>query len=140
MDFMNFVGYGIKKTQLHLAREYVLKLYTPGAREWGTLIKRFDELDSSDENTPLSSTGADDNLAAWLGDLDIDDGDSHSREHGACLGEGRRRNGRSAPSDRGMGNHELYRCSWCGNPSAVLKKCSACGKTRFVDSQGWVAG
>ena len=25
---------------------------------------------------------------------------------------------------------ELYRCTWCKNPSAALRKCSGCGKTR----------
>ncbi|KAF9530334.1 hypothetical protein CPB83DRAFT_788319 [Crepidotus variabilis] len=27
----------------------------------------------------------------------------------------------------------LYRCSWCGNPSAALKKCSRCTKTLYCD-------
>lgn len=27
---------------------------------------------------------------------------------------------------------ELYRCSWCRNPSAVLHKCRNCGKVRYV--------
>ena len=29
-----------------------------------------------------------------------------------------------------MNNAALYRCTWCGNPSAVLRKCGGCGKTR----------
>ncbi len=27
-------------------------------------------------------------------------------------------------------NTQLYRCSWCTNPSAILRKCSGCGKAR----------
>ena len=29
-------------------------------------------------------------------------------------------------------NTQLYRCSWCTNLSAILRKCSGCGKTRCV--------
>ncbi|KAI1784357.1 hypothetical protein LXA43DRAFT_1042935 [Ganoderma leucocontextum] len=32
-------------------------------------------------------------------------------------------------------NTQLYRCSWCTNPSAILRKCSGCGKTRYCDAQ-----
>ncbi|KAI0685722.1 hypothetical protein C8T65DRAFT_678749 [Cerioporus squamosus] len=38
LDFMNFVGHSVKRTQLNLARELVLTLYTPAAKEWGALI------------------------------------------------------------------------------------------------------
>ncbi|CAA7261160.1 unnamed protein product [Cyclocybe aegerita] len=27
----------------------------------------------------------------------------------------------------------MYRCSWCGNPSALLRKCRGCSKARYCD-------
>ncbi|KAM5542894.1 hypothetical protein V8D89_003278 [Ganoderma adspersum] len=32
-------------------------------------------------------------------------------------------------------NTQLYRCSWCTNPSAILRKCSGCNKARYCDGQ-----
>ena len=125
-DFMNFVGYPIKRTQLHLTRELFLAVYTEGAREWGALIKRYDEFDSAGDSS-IESTQlprADDDLAAWLGDMDIHGSDSEE----PCHTHGGGRRGPSGRSEKK--GYELYRCSWCGNPSAVLRRCGGCGKTR----------
>lgn len=29
----------------------------------------------------------------------------------------------------------LFKCSWCGNPSAVLRKCGVCGQACYCDQQ-----
>lgn len=31
-----------------------------------------------------------------------------------------------------LASMKLGNCSWCGGPSAALKRCAACGKTRYV--------
>ncbi|KAI0371333.1 hypothetical protein BV20DRAFT_1035333 [Pilatotrama ljubarskyi] len=126
-QFMNTIGFTIKKTQMRLARQLILDLYPKAVKEWGAFIKRFDELDSRlDKQRPLSSDEAEDELAAWLDNLKLEDGSElHANIHPhAC----------SHPKIS-MNNVALYRCSWCGNPSAVLRKCGGCGKTRYCDGQ-----
>ncbi|CDO71187.1 hypothetical protein BN946_scf184845.g57 [Trametes cinnabarina] len=124
-QLMNTIGFAIKKTQMRLARELILDLYPKAVAEWGTFIKRYDELDSrSDKQKPLSSTQADDDLAAWLENMKLEDGTEENLNPHAC----------SHPKIS-MNNVALYRCSWCGNPSAVLRKCGGCGKTRYCDGQ-----
>ncbi|KAH9849548.1 hypothetical protein C2E23DRAFT_870488 [Lenzites betulinus] len=126
-QFMNTIGFTVKKTQMRLTRELILDLYPKAVKEWGAFIKRFDELDSrADKQKPLSSTQADDDLAAWLDNIKLDDGmveHGHTHPH-AC----------SHPKIS-MNNVALYRCTWCGNPSAVLRKCGGCGKTRYCDGE-----
>ena len=118
---MKTLGYTIKKTQMRLAREMILDLYPKAVTEWGAFIKRFDELDArADKQQPISSTQADDDLAAWLDHMKLDDGEDESAPH-YC----------SHPKIS-TNSVELYRCSWCGNPSAALRKCGRCGKTRQV--------
>ncbi|KAM5536335.1 hypothetical protein V8D89_009987 [Ganoderma adspersum] len=128
-DFMEWMGYPIRKTQMNLTRELILELYTPGAAEWGDLVRRFDEQDLF----------AEDELAAWLGNIDLDDEHGHDHDHnhhahGHGHGHGARRANAPSDADRGTRGYELYRCSWCGNPSAVLRKCGGCAKTRYCDS------
>ena len=117
---MKTLGYTIKKTQMRLAREMILDLYPKAVTEWGAFIKRFDELDArADKQQPISSTQADDDLAAWLENMKLEEGE-HEQPH-MC----------SHPKIS-TNNVALYRCSWCGNPSAVLRKCGGCGKTRYA--------
>ena len=72
---MNQLSFTIKKTQMRLAREIVLNPYPQAVKEWGGFIKHFDELDSrADKQKPISSTQADDDLAAWLEHIKLDDG------------------------------------------------------------------
>jgi hypothetical protein len=55
---------------------------------------------------------AEDDLAAWLGDEHFE--------------------GEDRPATFNDSHVELYRCSWCGNPSAILRKCAGCSKTRYA--------
>ncbi|RPD56410.1 hypothetical protein L226DRAFT_554441 [Lentinus tigrinus ALCF2SS1-7] len=134
LDFMKFIGYSIKRTQLSLARDLLLSLYTPGAKEWGALIKRFDDLDRRQGNggaSRASSSVVDDDLSEWLGNVSIDHTNHHAdHDHHAC-GSNTPRAEASASVE--TSSYELYRCSWCGNPSAVLRRCGGCGKTRYCD-------
>ncbi|KAI0336663.1 hypothetical protein GY45DRAFT_6348 [Cubamyces sp. BRFM 1775] len=124
-QFMRTIGFAIKKTQMRLARELILDLYPKAVKEWGAFVRRFDELDArTDKQQPLSSTQADDDLAAWLDKMKLDDGSEEHMHPHSC----------SHPKIS-MNNVALYRCSWCGNPSAVLRKCGGCGRTRYCDGQ-----
>ena len=121
-QFMKHLGFTINKTQMRLARELVLKLYPKAVEEWGAWVKHFDELETrGDQSQPISSTQADDDLAAWLENVKLDDeADDHAHAR------------RCTHPKISTNNVALYRCSWCGNPSAVLRKCGGCGRTRFV--------
>ncbi len=119
---------------MNLTRELILELYAPGATEWGALVRRFEEQDRFVEGeTPLSAAEAEDELATWLENIDLDADDGHNHDHiHHAHGHGSRRANAPASANRGTRGYELYRCSWCGNPSAVLRKCGGCAKTRCV--------
>jgi len=110
---------------MHLSRELAIKLYAPAFREWGDFIIRLDSLHLSAAHEKAFVENAEDHLAAWLENLEIDD-DHADHQHNHRDHDRRRTVNRSAV--------ELYRCSWCKNPSAVLKKCSGCQKTRYCDA------
>ena len=102
----------------------VLDHYRPGLNEWGSVVEGLNEvIESSAEYehhkpAPTTKEDKEDELAAWLNDLDLDEeegGDVH--EH--------------AKSRVNAKRVELYRCTHCGNPSAVLRKCK-CNKVRLV--------
>jgi len=123
VQFAKFLGYDIRRTQMHLTRELAVKLYASAVKEWGHFITRFDGLHSTTAHQKASMENAEDHLATWLENLEVDDTD---HQHGHRCRDNRRTVNRSTV--------ELYRCSWCKNPSAVLKKCSGCQKTRYCDA------
>jgi hypothetical protein len=99
-----------------------VKLYTEGVKEWGEVISRFDSLDDSNAvkglgESIVSTEKAEDDLAAWLEKMEMEEG---VKEECGCAPK--------VNADRVM----LYQCSWCRNPSAALRKCSGCSKTRCV--------
>ena len=135
--FMNTLGFTIKRTQLRLARELVLSLYPKALAEWGPLIARFDELDDRADvaSTLPSAEQADEDLAAWLEDVRLDDegeanGNGNRNRNGASDEETHAR--RCTHPKISMNSVALYRCAWCGNPSAMLRKCGGCGQTKYV--------
>ncbi|RPD56412.1 hypothetical protein L226DRAFT_491582 [Lentinus tigrinus ALCF2SS1-7] len=131
MGFMYFAGHPIMRTQLNLVRELIFGIYSASVQEWGALTRRFDELDG-DERTgrhqqTQPSSPSNEDLAERLGNVSI--GNEHTnRAHPGHVP------GAPVPDRRvDTISYELYRCSWCGNPSAALRRCSACGKTRYCD-------
>lgn len=117
-DFSSHIGVPPPKTNLRLTEQTVVKLYPSAVEEWGDIIARFDAMSSAAEKaTPISSEKVEDDLAAWLDGTNLD-------------GEPRQSEPSCTRSKFSFNNVALYQCSWCGNPSAVLKKCSGCAKTR----------
>lgn len=96
------------KTNLRLGKETIVRLYPSAVKEFGDVIAKV----ASSKSPHVSPEKLVDDLAAWLED-------THVEENGHC-------------SDLG-GSHpvittnavSLYRCSWCGNPSAILRKCES---------------
>ncbi|KAI0765241.1 hypothetical protein C8Q74DRAFT_1205823 [Fomes fomentarius] len=121
-QFMKHLGLTIKKTQIRLTRELILNQYVKAVQDFGAFIRHFDDLDSRADHKPISSTRADDDLAAWLDDLKVENGEDDLQPHAH----------KCTHPKISTNSVELYRCSWCGNPSAVLKRCGGCGKTRYV--------
>lgn len=119
-QFAEFLGHPFKKTQMRLTREMIVRHYTSAAKEFSPDIARFDALFAAeDDGAELrAAIRADDTLEAWLANLHIDE-DGHDHGHRSHV-----KVSRNAVA--------LYRCTWCGNPSAILKKCSGCAKTRSV--------
>lgn len=116
-DFSTFIGNAPPKTELRLAQQNVINLYPAAVNEWGDIIARFDNLRINEEPS-ISHGKAEDDLAAWLDDLRMDSGEQEANPE---------------TFSRPVLNSDhvtLYRCSWCGNPSAALRKCSGCAKTR----------
>ncbi|KAG2111771.1 hypothetical protein BD769DRAFT_1630248 [Suillus cothurnatus] len=119
-EFSILLGTIPPKTQLRLTQQNIVKRYPTAVQEWKDLIARFDEV-MMDER-PISLEKAEDDLAAWLDDLHIDQGEEDECQPQRCS------HPRISPN-----TVALYRCSWCGNPSAALRKCSGCEKARYCD-------
>ncbi|TFK49399.1 hypothetical protein OE88DRAFT_1662959 [Heliocybe sulcata] len=121
-EFSAFYGYPIPNTVMRLTRQLLLSTYSSAAKEWGDVISRFDDENAGYDGSELSKEKREDDLAAWLDNLHVDEGESESHPRGC-----------SHPKVN-VNSVSLYRCSWCGNPSAVLRKCSGCSKTRYCDA------
>lgn len=122
-QFTEFMGDRVRNTQNVRTREMVVRLYKDAAKEWENVVKVVDR--DNDDGADIGTETADDTLANWLENVHMDDRAEHEHDiH--CHDSPRHRVDPGAVA--------LYRCSWCGNPSAVLKKCAACGKTRYCDA------
>ncbi|KAF9226356.1 hypothetical protein BS17DRAFT_801007 [Gyrodon lividus] len=108
-DFSTFFGNQLPKTQLRLTQETILKYYTPGVQKWSSIVSRFDSAVAEEEHI-ISSGRAEDQLAAWLEDIRLENGDQEPQP-GTC-----------SHSKITTNAVELYRCS-CG-----------CEKARYCDS------
>lgn len=119
-EFSRLLWVKAPKTQLRLTQEVLLKHYSAGIKKWGPVVANFDSVFGHEKHI-ISPTSAEDQLALWLADIKIED----DEEQGPML---------CAHPRITTNTVELYRCSWCGNPSAVLRKCSGCEKTRYCDT------
>ncbi|KAI5117145.1 hypothetical protein M0805_000072 [Coniferiporia weirii] len=124
-EISKHIGRPIQNTQARLSRVMLTERLPSAAKEWDATIARYGKL-SNAVGEKLSSKEAEEDLATWLDKFEEADVD-HDHEHH------HRDRGRTHPkiSPNAV---ELYRCAWCRNPSAVLKKCSSCEKTRYCDS------
>ncbi|KAI5823770.1 hypothetical protein K523DRAFT_366540 [Schizophyllum commune Tattone D] len=145
-DFAKAMGYGPRETQVRLIQKAVVRTYPAAVEEWAHVLAHADRMEHLRAPEPWETTP--DELAEWLSGTGLDDEDDG---HGGLHGTGAHSHGHNAHchcmpeefSEAKMSDFQLYRCSYCGNPSAVLRKCSGCGKTRYCDAQcqraGWPA-
>ncbi|EIN09049.1 hypothetical protein PUNSTDRAFT_102596, partial [Punctularia strigosozonata HHB-11173 SS5] len=128
-----WLGARVPNTQQRLARMMVVEGYAVANEEWGSAVKRSDDapLDVSDEPFQLLDPGkAMSDLAAWLDDGPLVSSDEEESTSSAD----RPAQVRLAPRRVTIDSVSLYLCSFCENPSAALKKCGGCGKTRYCDA------
>lgn len=111
-------GIAIVYTQSRAIRLLLLKHYTPAAKEWGPVVARYDAMEHPVVPNTVHTPEATDSLARWLDQMSMEDGEP---EYPHCAN----------PRTHGDSDEaQLYRCSNCGNPSSVLRKCSRCAKAR----------
>lgn len=92
-----------------------MKHYTTGSRDFGSLFDIIDSAKLNSEAQVVDSQKSGDDLAAWLEDMRLEDGTIEDVISGGSHDK------YGVKVDY---NHlTLYRCSWCGNPSAALRKC-----------------
>ncbi|KAJ6491308.1 hypothetical protein C8R47DRAFT_1214699 [Mycena vitilis] len=117
-DFSNWVRVPPANTVLRLTQQTVVAAFSDAIDEWGDFIAA----NLAQGKPTLDAEKVEDGLAAWLDNVHIDgerDAHRHAQRH---------------PVSFSNSQIELYRCSWCGNPSAVLRKCAGCSKTRYCDA------
>ncbi|KAJ6491306.1 hypothetical protein C8R47DRAFT_976831 [Mycena vitilis] len=113
-DFTNWVGNVPPKTAMRLTQRRVVAAFADAVEEWDELI----ETNLAPGQPIPAAEKVEDGLAAWLGDVHLKS-ERDALRHPVSIGDA---------------HVELYRCSWCGNPSAVLRKCAGCSKTRYCDA------
>ncbi|KAF7980311.1 hypothetical protein HWV62_39106 [Athelia sp. TMB] len=112
--FSAFLGQKSAQSEARLAQETITRLYSAASDTWGPTVAALDRSSSSihtSAHRPVPASQAESELAKWLQD----------DEHDTC-----------AHPQMSRGDVAMWRCSWCSNPSAALRKCSGCGITRLV--------
>ncbi|KAE9408773.1 hypothetical protein BT96DRAFT_932534 [Gymnopus androsaceus JB14] len=142
-DFRKYLfGIPICKTQLRRAQEAVVTNFAAAIAEWDNAILWINSTDHLREIPPAFECFHNEFMTqSFKEDLELNDGcmnntsntnmdsahqHSHQHSHGQKT--------TSAHPNVNTNNVVLYECSWCGNPSAVLRKCSGCGKARYCDA------
>ncbi|TDL19575.1 hypothetical protein BD410DRAFT_900101 [Rickenella mellea] len=124
------------KTRMRLSHELVMKRMASAAKDWDKIVEHCatQTLPGDADATSTQNTKLEDNLAAWLDEMHLDGDDGEDSSHDHCLhGQGHGSDQQERITKVDNNDLELYRCSWCRNPSAALKKCSSCGRARYCD-------
>ena len=105
------------------------------SKTWSGVISRWDDLSESDVDRTTITPDTDmieNGLSTWLSNTKL--GDDSNDESWPLRGDKLKKPkpGRHTGRTIVPNTVELYLCSFCYNPSAVLKKCSGCGKVRYV--------
>ncbi|KAI1784036.1 hypothetical protein LXA43DRAFT_902415 [Ganoderma leucocontextum] len=97
------LGYKTADRQLLDTQEYICQEYDRGLQEWEHLLEGLRNPDGEGEGTPVCGSAEADDFA-WLEEL--------------VSGSGKR--------PEKLSQDQLPVCSWCRQPSAVLKRCGGC--------------
>ncbi|THH05479.1 hypothetical protein EW146_g9890 [Bondarzewia mesenterica] len=119
-DIADFLGRPVNKTQMRKTCTTVIDRMEQAWKEWSSIVPQF----AHHVPRELSAAHAEDDLATWLDKIDIEDPDilgGHQHDE----------DGHFTHPKVNLNTVELYRCSWCRNPSAVLRKCTGCEKNEI---------
>ncbi|KAF8434497.1 hypothetical protein L210DRAFT_3613826 [Boletus edulis BED1] len=122
-EFYAVFGADPPMSQLRQAQVTIFERYQSAAQQWGHIAARFDST-SIDHEHVVQRDRPEDQLAAWLHDFRHRNGDDIDDD----LPE------KSSHPKWSTNPAELHKCSWCGNPSAVLRRCGGCEKARYCDA------
>nr|GAT49262.1 SET and MYND-domain-containing protein 3 [Mycena chlorophos] len=151
VDFNKWLHLPILKTQLSLVAQATLDSFPTAWKEWGKSIASVRNIEKA-----YTAQKMEVDLAAWMAGLPVayvNDICGCGQEHGDEGDHGHEHEHGHAPAVRGPGpaprkdpkedKTQLYRCSFCSNPSAVLRKCAGCSEARYCDEscqkQHWKA-
>ncbi|KXN92527.1 hypothetical protein AN958_05382 [Leucoagaricus sp. SymC.cos] len=129
-EIMQIVGSPPPLTHMRLTQATVLKYYKESIARFSSLSEKAG-VECSDNFVNPTSEESEDKMATWLAKLDLEDEKLDSKEM-YRVGEESKSGGLKLVSVDGD-SLSLYRCGWCGNPSASLRKCSGCTKIRYCD-------
>ncbi|CAA7261151.1 unnamed protein product [Cyclocybe aegerita] len=115
-QFSNFMGITAPRLDLYATQAAAIKYYASGLNEFSRIFNHLEEGGATKNIPSVNCATLDDDLAAWLENVHIEGGGSQADHHHHHGGNG------DLHSKVNIDNVALYRCSWCGNPSAVLRK------------------
>lgn len=122
LEFLQITGVPQTESQAVLALGTLIRHMDAGNREWGPPMMKISQLLANEWNYKHKSNPVPENverrmdeLATWLEKLDVE-ADETKPTH--CVSP------KISPN-----KVVLYRCSHCGTPSAVLRRCK-CGNVR----------
>ncbi|KAJ4464022.1 hypothetical protein C8J55DRAFT_538962 [Lentinula edodes] len=119
-DFTRAFSQPIPNTQLRLAQAAIVKQYSAAVSEWEEVILRLNNSSEKQPEVLPDSEKVQNDLNNFLNDLQLDDESPAKRV--------------AAHPKVNLNSVLLYQCSWCKNPSAMLKKCSGCSQMRYCDA------
>ncbi|PPQ78318.1 hypothetical protein CVT25_011689 [Psilocybe cyanescens] len=124
-DFSTFIGVPPPKTNLRLAQQAAIKYYPAAIKEFSRVYDILDKAKGAEGSTAPNQDRLENDLAAWLDDMKLEDGTMEDI--------GARCQGSTNHAKVNYDQITLYRCSWCGNPSAVLRKCTCIFDSAIAD-------
>lgn len=138
-EFARAMGMPPRETTFRLAQQLVLRTYRSAVEDWASVITRAESMRSTACQCGQGPEESMDGLAEWLDGVHIESREGEARTAHGPAGHACGMPGHERPKMQ-MGDFELYRCSYCRNPSAVLRKCTGCATARYCDAQCQKAG
>ncbi|KAF7310075.1 SET and MYND-domain-containing protein 3 [Mycena indigotica] len=134
LDFNKWLGIYSPRTQIRLVAESILQHFPAARKQWGEVVSSYDE-----KEPPVTDESMERDIAAWMEGLDgEDEADCCGHGHGHLHDHDGHAHAHSHSHTEEVAlpepKKDLYRCSFCHNPSAVLRKCAGCSEARYCDA------
>lgn len=115
-EISEFTGVPPPKTNMRLAQQAAVKHFPLGLKEFSAVFTELDNYKPPQSSAPVSKDKWADDLTSWLENTHIEGESLHMHLRSEASEE---------PRKIDFENVTMYRCSWCGNPSASLRKCES---------------